>query len=68
MAKEKCVVCGAETPYEFDTHIELRQGYVDGVGQTCLTGCITPSTILRTPNDFELGELVRKLFYKTYKP
>jgi predicted 2-oxoglutarate/Fe(II)-dependent dioxygenase YbiX len=61
-------MCGAETPYEFETHIDERIGYIEGVGQTCLTGCITASTILQTPNDYELGSLVRKLFYKNYKP
>ena len=36
MPKEKCVVCGAETQYEFETHIDFRTGYIEGVGQHCL--------------------------------
>jgi len=62
--KEKCVVCGEETPYEFETHIDFRQGYVEGVGQTCPRGCVHVSykTILETPNDYQLGELIRKTF------
>ena len=70
--KEKCVVCGAETPYEFETHIDYRHGYVEGVGQTCPRGCqsvsVNGNTIKDTPNDFELGALVRRLFYQKYKP
>jgi len=69
--KDKCVMCGAETPYEFETHIDYRIGYVEGAGQTCPNGCpsvsIPHKTILDTPNDFDLGELVRILFYKNHK-
>lgn len=35
MAKEKCVICGCQTQYDFDLHIDLRYGYVEGVGQLC---------------------------------
>lgn len=68
--KDKCVICGAETPYEFETHIDYRHGYVEGVGQTCPSGCVTiPSkTILETPNDYELGEIVRRMYYQKHKP
>ena len=68
--KDKCVICGAETPYEFETHIDYRIGYVEGVGQTCPRGCVTIhcKTIIDTPNDYELGALVRRLFYKNHKP
>lgn len=69
--KDKCVMCGAETPYEFETHIDYRKGYVEGLGQTCPGGCqlvsVPHKTILDTPNDFDLGELVRKIFYKQIK-
>lgn len=37
--KDKCVICGKETPYSFSTHIDLRVGYVEGSGQ----GCYQPS-------------------------
>lgn len=81
MAKEKCVLCGTETPYEENTHIDLRHGYVEGCGQVCRE-CwdktypkaempedgyltITRKMVLDTPNDQMLGEAVRKLFYQT---
>lgn len=37
--KDKCVLCGEETPYDKTTHIDLRVGYFEGVGQTCPGGC-----------------------------
>jgi hypothetical protein len=35
MAKDLCVICGRETPYEFDVHIDKRYGYIEGAGQLC---------------------------------
>ena len=35
---EKCVVCGAETPYIFSTPISQRKYYVEYSGQLC-QGC-----------------------------
>jgi hypothetical protein len=35
MAKDKCVMCGRETNYDFETDIYYRYGYVEGVGQFC---------------------------------
>lgn len=32
---EKCVICGAETPYRFSTPISQREFYVEGSGQIC---------------------------------
>lgn len=32
---DKCVICGKESPYTKNTHVELRVGYIEGVGQTC---------------------------------
>lgn len=32
---EHCVICGAETPYRFNDHIDLRFNYVEGAGQLC---------------------------------
>ena len=37
---DKCVICGKETPYLRSTHIDLREGYVEGGGQ----GCFQPNT------------------------
>jgi hypothetical protein len=36
--KEKCISCGKETPYTINTHIDLRDHYIEGAGQLC-TGC-----------------------------
>jgi hypothetical protein len=33
---DKCVMCGKESPYLMSTHIDLRVGYVEGLGQTCI--------------------------------
>ena len=33
--KDKCVICGQETPYLRSTHINHRTGYVEGSGQGC---------------------------------
>lgn len=33
---EKCVICGADTPYKFSTPISKREYYVEGAGQTCV--------------------------------
>lgn len=32
---DKCVICGKESPYSKNTHIDLRVGYVEGAGQSC---------------------------------
>lgn len=28
-------MCGAETAYDFETHIDMRIGYIEGAGQLC---------------------------------
>ena len=33
---EKCVICGAETPYKLSTPISQREFYVEGSGQICM--------------------------------
>jgi hypothetical protein len=33
--KDNCVMCGEQTPYERDQHIDTRFGYVEGAGQLC---------------------------------
>ncbi|OGM99229.1 MAG: hypothetical protein A2915_02835 [Candidatus Yanofskybacteria bacterium RIFCSPLOWO2_01_FULL_41_34] len=33
--KDKCVMCGKETPYPKSTHIDFRDYYVEGCGQLC---------------------------------
>jgi len=32
---EKCIICGAETAYRFNDHIDYRFNYVEGAGQLC---------------------------------
>ena len=34
--KDKCVVCGCETQFDINEHIDFRMGYIDGCGQLCL--------------------------------
>ena len=34
--KDKCVICGKETPYTKDTHIDFRMYYIEGCGQLCI--------------------------------
>lgn len=69
---EKCVMCGNETQYDISTNINLRYGYIEGMGQLCMT-CYQGSsrtsllvdhrTILDTPNDMELGMKVRQAYH-----
>ena len=88
MAKEKCVKCGKETSYDFETHIDLRSYYIEGIGQFCRS-CfndtpklteenqdyanfsskdnlnkivISEDLVRETPNNYELGEKIRRLF------
>jgi hypothetical protein len=74
MAKEKCVTCGKETPYDFETHIDMRVGYIEGLGQCCTNCmeekidddviCLPKILIYDTPNNYELGEKIRRLLLK----
>ena len=70
--KDKCVLCGVETPYEFETHVDYRYGYIEGAGQLCKPcydrgterrQIIIPADIIyNTPNDMELGAKVRLIY------
>lgn len=75
MAKDKCVLCGKETNYDFETHIDFRVGYIEGAGQLCHE-CYTNgsdrrhitvpmSMVYNTPNDIELGEKVRQIYWES---
>jgi hypothetical protein len=74
---DHCVLCGVETAYKRSTHIDMRLGYIEGVGQLCAScyskgtehGAIAVdyNTILGTPNDQELGAKVRELYWKNKK-
>lgn len=32
---DKCVLCGADTPYSTNISVELRENYIEGAGQLC---------------------------------
>ena len=77
MAKDHCILCGVETPYDYNTHIDMRLGYIEGAGQLC-SACwdrgndrsmlAVPEHIIRnTPNDMELGGKVRNLYFESKK-
>lgn len=40
---EACLICGKLSPYVRSTHIDLRVGFVEGVGQ----GCFVPGKCLK---------------------
>jgi len=77
MTKDHCILCGVETPYDYNTHIDMRLGYIEGAGQLC-AACwdkgndrnmlAVPEHIIRnTPNDMELGGKVRNLYFESKK-
>lgn len=33
--QDTCVLCGKETEYTVNDHIDIRYGYVEGCGQVC---------------------------------
>jgi len=39
MEHDHCVICGKQSPYTRNTHIDERIGYVEGGGQ----GCFSPN-------------------------
>ena len=77
MAKDNCIVCGVETPYDYETHVDMRLGYIEGAGQLCsncydkgtIRGAIAVDydTVRITPNDQELGGKVRELYWESLK-
>jgi hypothetical protein len=76
MPNEKCVMCGKETDIDITTHVDLRTGYVDGLGQLCLTcylkgtnreQMVVPAYLVNLyPNDQELGSKVRMIFHDIF--
>ena len=75
MPKDTCILCGVETQYEMDVNIDYRTGYIEGAGQMCTkcwdkgterTSILIPTSVIKeTPNDFELGKLVRTMYHQT---
>jgi hypothetical protein len=43
---ESCLMCGKLSPYTRSTHIDLRVGFLEGIGQ----GCFTPVNCSRKNN------------------
>jgi CO dehydrogenase/acetyl-CoA synthase gamma subunit (corrinoid Fe-S protein) len=74
--KENCATCGVETPYDFETHIDERNCYIEGVGQLCRqcfdkggnrNQILVPVSIIKnTSNNYDLGEKVRSLYNEIY--
>jgi hypothetical protein len=71
---DKCVLCGEDTAYRYNDHIDVRIGYIEGAGQLCIK-CwnkgtdrrhmtVPMSMVYDTPNDQELGAKVRQLYYE----
>lgn len=75
MAKDKCILCGVETPYDYETHVDLRLGYIEGAGQLCnvcynkgtdRSNTVIPNYVIKnTPNDQELGSKVRFIYHQS---
>jgi hypothetical protein len=77
MIKDHCVLCGVETPYDYNTHVDMRIGYIEGAGQLC-SKCFDAGTnrnnilvpewiITSNPNDQILGSKVRELYFESKK-
>ena len=77
MTKDICVLCGVETPYDKTTHVDVRLGYIEGIGQLC-SACwnkgndqgvfVIPEWLIEnTPNDHTLGSKIRELYFESKK-
>lgn len=75
---DNCVLCGNQTQYKTSTHIDMRYGYVEGVGQLC-GHCYSKGSsagrsmitipkylVEQYPNDMELGAAVRQYYWENY--
>ena len=59
MAKDKCIVCNKDTTYDFDTHIDMRYGYIEGAGQLCVNcykGDLSSNTAHQHPVEIVISE------------
>lgn len=75
--RDLCISCGKESLYDKDVHIDMRYVYIEGAGQLCvncyLGNHISPDItvskklIMDTPNDMELGSIIRKQYYEEQK-
>ncbi len=73
---ETCVMCSKKTTTLKTTHVDFRYGYVDGAGQLCRECYLSEDRnlitihsrmILDTPNNAELGEKVRQIYWDNKK-
>jgi hypothetical protein len=76
---DNCVLCGKQTQYKTSTHIDMRHGYVEGVGQLCGVCYSAGSSsgremitipkylVEQYPNDMELGAAIRQYYWENYK-
>jgi hypothetical protein len=73
---ETCVMCGKKTTTLKTTHVDFRYGYVDGAGQLCRECYLNENRnlitiegrmVLDTPNNAELGEKVRQIYWDSKK-
>ena len=73
---EDCIMCGKKTTTLKTTHVDFRYGYVDGAGQMCRECYLSENRnlitvegrmILDTPNNAELGEKVRQIYWDSKK-
>jgi len=68
--KDPCVKCGEESLYEVSDPVDMRYGYIEGVGQYCIpcycnsikTISIPIEMVRSTSNDADLGFKVRKFY------
>lgn len=74
--KDPCVICGKDSPYTMQTHIDYRVGYVEGCGQACFQPhlcsqersrklfTVSEELVHSTPNNSDLGAKVRKIYWE----
>ena len=75
---EYFIMCVNKTTVSKTTHIDFRDGYIEGAGQLCRecymkgssegrSHISIPKHYIKTyPNDMELGEKVRQFYYQNY--
>ena len=75
---EDCIMCGKKTTVSKTTHIDFRDGYIEGAGQLCRDCYMKgnsegrehisiPKHFVKTySNDMELGRQIRKYYYENY--
>jgi uncharacterized protein YlaI len=70
--KDKCIICGRDTQYDMDTHIDFRLNYIEGAGQLCddcvnISSKTSPNTTAlshRNGKNFTIKRNIVKLYTK----